>query len=79
MAKRKIERLTEKFDSGDYDIDSLQDAEFTVSKSAKSIRMVPVNRSIFDELEKFAKEKKTTVEKLIGLWTRQNTRKAKTA
>lgn len=68
MAKNKLERLTEKFETGNYELDALQDVEFTVSKNAKSIRMVPVERSIFNELEKFAKEKKTTAEKLMELW-----------
>ena len=40
---------------------------------------VPHDGDVVLELEKFAKEKKTTVEKLIELWTRQNTRKAKAA
>ncbi len=79
MVKSKLEKLTEKFESGDYDIDSLQDAEFTVSKNAKSVRMIPVERSIFDELEKFAKGKKTTAEKLMEYWIRQNIRKVKAA
>lgn len=79
MAKSKIERLTEKFESGDYDIDSLPDVTFSVSKNAKSLRMVPVKRSIIEDLERLAAEKKTTVEKLMEFWLRQNLRKAKAA
>jgi len=79
MAKRKLERLTEKFDEGNYDIDSLPNAEFAVSKNVRSFRMVPVKRSIIEDLERLAAEKETTVEKLMESWLRQNLRKAKAA
>ena len=79
MAKSKLERLTEKFESGNYDIDSLPDADFVVSRNAKSLRMVPVKRSIVEDLERLAAEKKTTVERLLESWLKQNLRKAKAA
>ena len=66
MPKSRLEKLIENFDAGDTDIDNLKEVEFSVSKNAKSIYMVPIESSLYQELVKFAKGKKTTVEKALG-------------
>jgi hypothetical protein len=66
MAKSKLEKLIEQFDSGDYDIDSFKEVDVSVGKSAKSIFLVPIESSIYREVSRISKEKRTTVEKLIN-------------
>ncbi len=58
------------------EVDSLKEVEFTVSKKAKSIFLVPMESFLYKELAKFAKKKKTSVEKALSnivkrtiLWT----------
>jgi len=66
MAKSRLEKLVEQFDSGDYDIDSFKEVDVSVSKNARSIFLVPIESSIYREASRVSKEKKTTVEKLIN-------------
>ncbi len=65
-AKSKLQKLIDQFDSGDYDQNSFKEVDVTVSKSAKSVFMVPLESSHYQNLVRIAKEKKITVEK--GRW-----------
>ncbi len=56
----------DQFDSGNYDLDTFIEVDVTVSKSAKSVFMVPLESSLYQNLVRIAKEKKITVEK--GRW-----------
>jgi len=49
MAKSRLEKLVEQFDSGDYDIDSFKEVDVSVSKNARSIFLVPIESSIYRE------------------------------
>ena len=76
MPKRKLTRLVEKFDAGDIDYDSLAEVNLDTSEFQGS-KTVPVDISLADQVAEVAREKKTTVRKLLETWIRQNLRKLK--
>ncbi|MFZ2959076.1 MAG: hypothetical protein WA705_19490 [Candidatus Ozemobacteraceae bacterium] len=76
MPKSKLTRLVEKFDAGDIDYDSLVEVNLDTSEFQGS-KTVPVDISLADQVAEVAREKKTTVRKLLETWIRQNLRKLK--
>jgi len=78
MPKSKLTRLVEKFEAGDIDYDSLVDVNLDTSKFQGS-KTVPVDISLADQVAEVAREKKTTIRKLLETWIRQNLRKLKAA
>ena len=68
MPKRSLNEIIDAFDRGESsdNIDDAPEVKFSINKHAKSIRMVPIEATLLQALEKFAKEKKITVEKALG-------------
>ncbi len=68
MPKRKLSEIIDEIDRGKpaKNIANAPEVTFSVKPSPRSIRMVPIEASLLADLEKFAKEKKTTVEKLLN-------------
>lgn len=72
MKKSRLKELVEKFDSGDIDYDKLEEVEFEILAPGH----VAIESSLFKEAQKLAKEKKTTVEKLINSLLKKSILKA---
>jgi hypothetical protein len=60
MGKSRLEQLVTRFDSGDIDYDSLTEVDLDLPCR------VSIDHELFDEVSRLAREKKTTVEKIIN-------------
>ena len=72
MKKSRLNELVEKFDSGDIDYDKLVEVDVEVTMQ----RRVPIENKVFKEAQRLAKEKKTTVEKIINALLKKSILKA---
>jgi len=75
MAKSKLQKLTELFDSGNLPIEDLEEVDFDTS-TLKSLRLVPIDSDLLRQFEVDAKSKRMSLAKIINSFIRKNLSKA---
>ena len=80
MPRKNLEKMIKSYDDGDWShkMTPENEVEFTVDLKHSGC-FVNVDPSLVQEVSELAREKKTTVQKIVEKWIRNNLRKLKAA